>query len=278
MKGSSKKDLIFILCVQYYAYLHLWLEEVFMLKFKRSSKQAMERLHNGELLRPCREALEEAQCEWLLEHGVKVFVHPTQYHRAVDLLRQHCLQSRGGLFSRFMVVSNSMLLVVKQALEGCSAGAAKQKSLERLGKVPGPCLKSTTQLAEKSAPALAESLFLLQFQRASSDFQQRLSSDTRLEFCRQALEDADCRWFLQDEKALHGLFGVKVFVRPPQYQQALQLLQQQRTGTLYLRHVLVSESLLPLVLEVLRGCKGGGGTLKGKEGQVKIGELQVLSN
>lgn len=157
------------------------------------------------------------------------------------------------------------------SLSASSVVSGHQVEMEN---IPSSSHKMPTQPVEEEAQVPeTEGLFLLHFQRSSPDFQQRLRSDARLEPCRQALEAAGCRWFLREEEVHKGRFGVKVFVHPAQYYQALQLLRRHHSGNLYARHVLVSESFLPLVQETLKGCTGGGATLKRKDGKVKVGEL-----
>lgn len=294
-------------------------EELFLLEFQESSPESVERLRDGELLQPCRGALEEAGCQWLLEErDVKIFVDPCQYDHALRLLHQRHAPS--GLSPRHVVVTESFRPLVLRALEGCPNGAAKLKSQETLGDVPLPeeseepeteTLQSNTQggfghevpmafptqesrgvgpgsqsfaqglptPGENSQQPVLEDLYLLHFQRNSKDFQKRLHHDSRLQHCRQALEAAGCRWLLEDAELDKGYFGVKVFVHPTQYSPALQLLQRNMTVNelrLFPRHVVVTESFLQLVLDTLQGCTGGGGTLKPANGQVKIGEVPAV--
>lgn len=282
-------------------------EGIFLLQFQRSSQESKKRLHSGDLLQPCRRALEEAGYPWLLhERGVKVFVHPFQYNLALQQLQR----APRSLFPRHVVATKSFVSVVLEALKGCPAGAGTLKSQELLGEVPAVPVepKSQATLQSSSDAGLAhrgksadarpskvpfrpdgmprawredaqqlgvEGLFLLRFQRNSRDFQMRLHFDSRLQPCRQALEAAGCRWLLEDEELDLGRFGVKVFVHPTQYCRALQLLRQHQAIRLFPNHVLVSESFLKLVFDALKGCSGGGGTLKPQSGCLRIGVVPV---
>lgn len=107
-----------------------------------------------------------------------------------------------------------------------------------------------------------EGLILLHFSKSSKEFKQRLHSGELLQRCRRRLEVAGCRWLLEDDLLDRGRFGVKVFVHPNQYQEAMRLLPTRR---LFPRHVLVAESLLSVVLESLEGCPGAQLKPNGKE-------------
>lgn len=123
-------------------------------------------------------------------------------------------------------------------------------------------------LPDPEEPIVKEELFLLCFERSCPESMERLHRGPLLRPCREALEAASCPWLIQER-------GVKVFVRPHQYDAALHLLCQHGPGALFPRHVVVTESFLPLVLTALDGCRKGGGRLKS---QVRLGEVDAAES
>lgn len=112
-------------------------EALFLVEFLESCQNSEERLCSGALLQPCREALEAAKCPWHLDPwGLKLFVPPSEYERALELLFVHKLLTRRGFSKKQMVVTEHFLELAKRSLRGAPGKSGKMKSQQLLEELP----------------------------------------------------------------------------------------------------------------------------------------------
>mmetsp|Transcript_88892 Transcript_88892/g.163028 ORF Transcript_88892/g.163028 Transcript_88892/m.163028 type:complete len:267 (-) Transcript_88892:311-1111(-) len=75
------------------------LAPVYILEFARSPKAFLDAITVAPELQLCREALENAGCDWVLESGAKAFVYPNQYEVVVAAVRSLKLKPRHVIVS-----------------------------------------------------------------------------------------------------------------------------------------------------------------------------------
>lgn len=108
-------------------------EPVFLLEYTRYPEAFRKALCEGAALQSCRTALDDAQLQWHMQSGAKVFVHPCQYKDALVAVAQRGI----GLRPFHVVVAESLLQYVELSLADipCRQGA-RVRNRHSLGDLP----------------------------------------------------------------------------------------------------------------------------------------------